>query len=39
MGVCILVIYLTPFIPLSFKGEGEVLFFEGAPPLQTTLDE
>jgi len=29
MGVSILVIYLTPFIPLSFKGEGEVVF-EGA---------
>jgi len=29
MGVSILIIYLTPFIPLSFKGEGEVVF-EGA---------
>jgi len=25
-------IYLTPFIPLSFKGEGERVFREGAKP-------
>jgi hypothetical protein len=24
-------IYLTPFIPLSFKGEGELVLKEGAP--------
>ena len=39
MGVFILVIYLTPFFPLSYKGEGEVLFFEGATPLQAILNE
>jgi hypothetical protein len=32
-----LVIYLTTCIPLSFKGEGEELGFEGAEPLQTSL--
>jgi len=34
-----LFIYLTPFIPLSFKGEGEIEIFEGAKPLQTSLDK
>jgi len=29
-------IILTPFIPLSFEGEGDFLF-EGASPLQSTL--
>ncbi len=28
---------LTPFIPLSLKGEGEGIIFEGASPLQPTL--
>jgi len=28
-----LFIYLTPCIPLSFKGEGELVFEEGAKPL------
>jgi len=32
-----LFIYLTPFIPLSFKGEGEIEVFGGAKPLQTSL--
>jgi len=31
------IIYLTPFIPLSFKGEGEGVVFEGTSPLQTSL--
>ena len=26
-------------IPLSYKGEGERMVFEGAKPLQTTLDK
>ncbi len=30
---------LTPFIPLSFQGEGEGIIFEGASPLQSTLNE
>jgi len=34
-----LFIYLTPLIPLSFKGEGEIEVFEGAKPLQTSLDK
>jgi len=29
-------INLTPFIPLSFKGEGEGVVFEGALPLFDT---
>jgi len=28
-------IYLTPYIPLSFKGEGKIVF-EGVKPLQST---
>ena len=32
-----LFINLTPFIPLSFEGEGEGITFEGASPLQSTL--
>jgi len=35
-NLIVLFIYLTPSIPLSFKGEGEELVFEGASPLQTT---
>jgi len=32
------VIYLTPLIPLSFKGEGEMALEEGAkPPLRLPL--
>ncbi|GEM_PF-6189103 len=31
-----LFINLTPFIPLSLKGEGEGIIFEGAKPLQST---
>jgi hypothetical protein len=27
-------VILTPFISLSLKGEGEVMGFEGAKPLQ-----
>jgi len=34
MGVSILVIYLTPLIPLSFKGEGEVVFLKGLCPFK-----
>jgi len=34
-----LFINLTPFIPLSFQGEGEGIIFEGALPLQSTLNE
>jgi len=34
-----LFIYLTPFIPLSFKGEGEIEVFEGVKPLQNSLDK
>jgi hypothetical protein len=31
-------IYLTPFIPLSFKGEGDIILEEGAqPPLKYPL--
>jgi len=30
--------YLTPSVPLSFKGEGEVLGFGGASPLQASPD-
>jgi len=33
-----LFIYLTPFIPLSFKGEGEGYLKEGLTPLLDTLD-
>jgi len=33
-----LFINLTPFVPLSFKGEGEETF-EGASPLQSTPDK
>jgi hypothetical protein len=35
MGVFIY-IYLTPYIPLSFKGEGEEIFKEGLTPLLDT---
>jgi hypothetical protein len=28
---------LTPFIPLSFKGEGEEIYREGFTPLSPTL--
>ena len=31
-----LFINLTPFAPLSFNGEGEIMY-EGASPLQSTL--
>jgi len=31
------VIYLTPFIPLSFKGEGEEILERGFAPLLPTL--
>jgi hypothetical protein len=34
----VMFIYLTPLIPLSFKGEGEVNF-EGGKPLQSTPGE
>jgi len=30
-------IYLTPFIPLSFKGEGEEILERGFAPLLPTL--
>ncbi len=30
---------LTPFILLSLKGEEEGIIFEGAKPLQSTLNE
>jgi len=30
--------YLTPFVPLSLKGEGEERFWRGKP-LQTSLNE
>jgi len=30
--------YLTPFVPLSFKGEGEFLL-EGTSPLRPPIDE
>jgi len=30
-------IYLTPFIPLSFKGEGEVLKKRGEAPLKRLI--
>jgi len=33
----ILVIYLTPLIPLSFKGEGEVYVGKGLTPLRASL--
>jgi hypothetical protein len=32
-----ILIYLTPFIPLSFKGEGEEKRKEGLTPLLDTL--
>jgi len=32
-------IYLTPCVPLSFKGEGEGHKKEGRKPLLDTLDE
>jgi len=31
------VIYLTPLIPLSFEGEGEMVLEEGLTPLLDTL--
>jgi len=31
-------INLTPFIPLSFKGEGELVLKEGLAPLLDTPD-
>jgi len=33
----IVIIYLTPLIPLSFKGEGEIVPKEGLSPLLNTL--
>jgi len=30
-------IYLTPLIPLSFKGEGEVLYKRGSTSLRLSL--
>jgi hypothetical protein len=32
----ILAIYLTPFVPLSFKGEGDWVIKEGLTPLLNT---
>jgi len=31
------IIYLTPLIPLSFQGEGEIFLKEGLTPLLNTL--
>jgi len=33
----VLFIYLTPLIPLSFKGEGEILFWKGFRPFPLLL--
>jgi len=32
-----LFIYLTPFVPLSFKGEGEGLLLKGLRPFKLPL--
>jgi len=32
-----LLIYLTPFVPLSFKGEGEGLVLKGLRPFNLPL--
>ncbi len=34
----VLVIYLTPCVPLSFKGEGEVLGKRGYAPLRLSFN-
>jgi hypothetical protein len=34
--VITILIYLTPLVPLSFKGEGEMIYRRGASPLLDT---